>query len=426
MRTIRVSFAILMLVAGAMGVAEPVYAQAAGRVVADVVDSEGNPIRGAQVTVTTQSLEDFEDTYKTNKKGRFTAVVIDATRVYDIRVEAPGYRPHETQVKPTPGDIVRQSITLYKPGEKGAPQGEGAGMEQTSPRGLTDAQKAYNAGVEAIQADDQDVALGHFEEASELDPELTEAHQARASIYLETGEYQKAADAAEQILALKPEDIRAMEIAYDAYENLGQEDKAEQYLRQLTETGGGNLAPRFFNSGVAALNMGDRETARQKFEEAVQEDPTLAPAWAALSVVRLQLEDFEGALEAAQKTLELDPDNDRAERMRYQALRFLGQDEEAQAAFNALSSADQAEALKLQYNEATEFFNAGDTQKAMVLLGDILAANPDHAKAHYMMGLSYVNLGENAKAKEHLQRFVELAPDDPDATTAQEMINYLG
>ena len=286
MRTICVSFAILMLFLGAMGVAEPVHAQAAGRVVADVVDSEGNPIQGAQVTVTTQALEDFEDTYKTNKKGRFTAVVIDATRVYDIRVEAPGYRPHETQVKPTPGDVVRQTITLYKPGEKGAPQGEGAGMEMTSPRGLTDAQKAYNAGVEAVQADDHDAALGHFEEAVELDPELIQAYQALANLYLAKGEYEKAAAAAEKILAEKPEDIRAMEVAFDAYENLGQEDKAEEYLRQLTEAGGGNLGPRFFNAGVAALNMGDRETAQQKYEVALQEEPILVTAWSALSVVR--------------------------------------------------------------------------------------------------------------------------------------------
>lgn len=426
MRTIiRTSLVAWAFLALAGMIAEPAFGQAAGRVVAEVVDSEGNPIQGAQVTVTTQALDDFEDTYKTNKKGRFTAVVIDATKIYDIRVEADGFRPHETQVKPTPGDIVRSEIVLYRPDEQGAPQGEGQGMEQASSRGLTDAQKAYNAGVEATQAGDEQMALTKFQEAADLDPELTQAHQARASLYLQQSDFAKAAEAAEMVLAQDPEDTRALEIAFDAYENLGEEEKAEEYLRRLTEIGGGNLGPRYFNAGVAALNMGDQQEARAKFEEALAEDATLVPAWAALAVVRLQLEDVEGALEAANKALELDPENDRAQRMRYQALRFLERDEEAQAAFDALSETDRAEALKLQYNEATEFFNAGETQKAMVLFGDVLAADPDHAKAHYMMGLSYVNLGENAKAKEHFNRFLELAPDDPDATTAKEMLAYL-
>ena len=30
-----------------------------------------------------------------------------------------------------------------------------------------------------------------------------------------------------------------------------------------------------------------------------------------------------------------------------------------------------------------------------------------------------------AEAKEHLQRFLELAPDDPDAAAAREMLAYL-
>jgi Tfp pilus assembly protein PilF len=42
-----------------------------------------------------------------------------------------------------------------------------------------------------------------------------------------------------------------------------------------------------------------------------------------------------------------------------------------------------------------------------------------------MLGLCYVNSGDNAKAKEHFSRFLELAPDDPDAGTAAEMVQYL-
>ncbi len=42
-----------------------------------------------------------------------------------------------------------------------------------------------------------------------------------------------------------------------------------------------------------------------------------------------------------------------------------------------------------------------------------------------MLGLCYVGEDNKEKAKEHLGKFLELAPNDPDAGTAQEMLKYL-
>ena len=42
-----------------------------------------------------------------------------------------------------------------------------------------------------------------------------------------------------------------------------------------------------------------------------------------------------------------------------------------------------------------------------------------------MLGLVYSNAGESAKAKEFLTKFVKLAPNDPDASAAKEMLEYL-
>ena len=43
-----------------------------------------------------------------------------------------------------------------------------------------------------------------------------------------------------------------------------------------------------------------------------------------------------------------------------------------------------------------------------------------------MLGLVYVNTGDSAKAKEHLQKFIDLAPDDPEVATAKQMLDYAG
>lgn len=418
-----ISFLLLCLVLSAT----PLLAQAAGRVVGEVVDPEGNAIRGVTVTITTPSIGTYREELKTNKKGRFTAVFVDATRTYDFRLEKEGFQPYEEAgVKPTIGDIIRKTFTLYPVGATTpAPSQQGAASAPTSGIGLTDAEKRFNEGVQAAQAGDRATAMAKWEEAVELDPELVPAHQALANAYLRTDQPDKAVTEAERVLELEPDDIGALEILFDAHSVLGNDEEAEQYLAQLTEGGAGNLAPRYFNAAVAALNAGQYEAAAEKFRKALEFDPNLVDAHSALSVALIRQEKYEESLAAAEKTLELDPANARARRMRYQALRFLGRDEEAATAFEDLDPADRRQAMNIQYNQASKLFEAGQTGDARTLLEDILAADPEHPQANYMMGLILTSAGEAEKALEHFRTFVELAPDDPEAPTARQMIQHL-
>ena len=401
----------------------PAFAVTQGRIMGQVVDENGEPVPGVKITITTPELTDYEDEVDTNKKGRFTAVFLDATKNYMFKFEKKGYRTLEEAVKPTPGDNRRVTFTM--PSYQAQPAQETDEVPTgAAARGLTEAQRVFNEGVLASQEGDAEAALAKFEEATEMDPELMQAHLARAGVYLSMDKPEEAAAAAERALEIEPGEVRAIEIAFDAHSSLGNEDKAEEYLEQLEETGI-DISTRLFNTGVAALNVGDYQTAAEKFRAALEEDPELTPAYSALAVVLVGLEKYEEALEAAEQTLQRQPDNDRAHRMKYQSLRLLGRLDEAAAAFQELKPADQVQAIQLQYDNATDLFNAGQTQKAAEVLEGILAARPDHAKAHYLLGLSYTNLGDPGSARTHFEKFLELAPEDPDAATAQEMLDYL-
>jgi len=404
--------------------AVPAFAVTQGRIMGQVVDENDEPIQDVTITITTPELSDYEDEITTNKKGRFTAVFLDATKSYIFKFQKDGYRTLEEPVKPTPGDNRRMKFQM--------PSYQAGPVEETSEvpvgaaaRGLSPAQKVFNEGVLASQEGDQEAALAKFEEAAEMEPDLMQAHLARAGVYLSQDRHEEAVAAAERALEIEPGDVRAVEIAWEAHEALGNQEKSEQYLAQLQQSGV-DVSTRLFNTGVAALNVGDYDTAARKFRTALEEDPELVPAYSALAVVLVGQEKYEEALEAANQTLERDPDNARALRMRYQALRLLGRLDEAAQAFQKLSADEQIEALNLQYNRATDLFNAGQTQEAAEVLEGIVAARPDHAKAHYMLGLSYTNLNQPDAARTHFQRFIELAPNDPDAATAQEMLKYLG
>jgi tetratricopeptide (TPR) repeat protein len=57
--------------------------------------------------------------------------------------------------------------------------------------------------------------------------------------------------------------------------------------------------------------------------------------------------------------------------------------------------------------------------------GKVLEVDPNYALAHYYLGLINVGLGASAEAKAHLERFLELAPNDQEAKSAREMLGYL-
>ena len=70
-------------------------------------------------------------------------------------------------------------------------------------------------------------------------------------------------------------------------------------------------------------------------------------------------------------------------------------------------------------------FNENLMAAAAVLYEKVLELDPADAKARYTLGMCYFNLGETERAREAFTRFLELAPDDPDAEAARSMLGYL-
>ena len=54
-----------------------------------------------------------------------------------------------------------------------------------------------------------------------------------------------------------------------------------------------------------------------------------------------------------------------------------------------------------------------------------LEVKPDVAVAHYHLGRALASAGANATAKTHLQQFIEMAPNHPDAKAAKQMMAAL-
>ncbi len=180
-----------------------------------------------------------------------------------------------------------------------------------------------------------------------------------------------------------------------------------------------------FNKGVAAFNSGDLTTAESLFLTALEKQPDLGLAHAALARLYLKNEDPQKAVVEAEKAVAMDADVESMTQVLFAGYTALGQTDKADQALGELKTSDPAKAALNIFNQAAEAYNSGDLAAAKSGLEQALSLDPTHGKANYLMGLVFLNEGDNAKAKAHLQKFLELAPNDPDAATAKEMLQYL-
>ena len=105
-------------------------------------------------------------------------------------------------------------------------------------------------------------------------------------------------------------------------------------------------------------------------------------------------------------------------------MRQLGDEAGARQALDALIAGDPEWASTELYNHAVELFNTNEMVSAAAALERVVEAKPNDARAHFLLGMAKYNIGETDDARTHLTRFLELAPDDPDAALAREMLSY--
>ena len=84
------------------------------------------------------------------------------------------------------------------------------------------------------------------------------------------------------------------------------------------------------------------------------------------------------------------------------------------------------------FNEGAELTRTGKYDDAAAWFEkvvEISPAEPKFAKAHYVLGLTYAkddkDPAKKARAKEQLQTFLQMAPNDSDAGTAKQLLEYL-
>lgn len=418
-RTYRAPVIALCLI---LALAASAHAVGEGRIVGTVTNPEGKPLQGIKITLSRPGTN-YKQEKVTDKNGRFTVLILDATQEYVLRMEKEGYDAYEETIKPKPEDTLRLSYTLSEVAPKAAAGPSDEEIKQLE--GKNQAIAAFNEGVTTLQANNLPAAEAKFKEATTLDPALAPAFGALSEVYAEQKKHAEALATADRYLELEPGAVRGLRVRFDTLRAMGDKEKLGPAMEALIAADKSReTAVRIYNLGAETSRAGDRDGAVAYFKRAIEVDPTLDQAYAAMGQVLLVKKSYKEAAQSVEPVLARNPKNLEALTIRYEALKAAGDKAGAAAAQEAMKAAQASMNPDDLFKQGVALYNANNMVDAVAAFQMAITVNPKHAKSHYMLGLAYAGT-DAAKAKEHLTKFLELAPDDPDAAQAKEMLTYL-
>jgi tetratricopeptide (TPR) repeat protein len=185
-------------------------------------------------------------------------------------------------------------------------------------------------------------------------------------------------------------------------------------------------------AGIAASNAGNDDEAIAKFTHATTLKPDCADCYYNIGFLHSKKKEYDKAEAAYKKAIEVKADYSDAYNGLaniYNAQRKF--DEAAAASTKAAELAGSragalaggnADAL---FNQGVILWNAGKIAEAKKQFEGVIAANPNHAEAHYQLGMALVNEGNLPGAATEFETYLKLAPSGPNAAQAKALVEQL-
>lgn len=187
-----------------------------------------------------------------------------------------------------------------------------------------------------------------------------------------------------------------------------------------------------FAEGAALSNAGKHDEAVAKFNQVLVDVPKCTECYINIGATYAQKKDYAQAEAAFKKALELDPNSVES----YYGLAAIYNDQqkfkeaqamsaEASKRSGAAGGAGGAPNADTLFNQGVIAWNAGDYAKAEEHFAAVVAANPDHSEAHFMLGLRNLNNNKLPEAAKEFETYLKLAPTGPNAKAAQTNLEML-
>lgn len=172
------------------------------------------------------------------------------------------------------------------------------------------------------------------------------------------------------------------------------------------------------------FQQGKYEEAAKLYREAIDENPEDPIYYYNLGIAYMRLNKDDEAIEVFKKMTEIQSES-------FSALKYLGQlyakkkdYKEASKYFSQAVkiSSDDPEAY---YNLGISLMNTGDYPEALGAFQKSINCQEDYADSYYQLGLLYLNQDKFDEALAAFETFLQIKPDDPKASTARNMIEFI-
>jgi tetratricopeptide (TPR) repeat protein len=290
-----------LLAAALLLVPTLLLAQAQGRIEGFVHDSKGNPITDATIKLTCPELPTFEKELKTDERGEFATLIVDATKKYLFHVEAPGFQPIEQLNKPKIGGQTLHLDFELKSLQEAESQAEQQALEQPGVKELREARDLLDRGKKPE-------ARAKLEAAVKAKPDLYLAWMELGRLDLEDGKNADALEDAKKCLALSANFAPCLAVAVNASQALGDTKAFESYMAAYKQANPSDPAV-LFNEAVEHLNNGEDDAAKPLLEEALQADPNFGDALFQLGMIYVRKGDNAKARDYLERFIKAAPDN---------------------------------------------------------------------------------------------------------------------
>lgn len=257
-------------------------------------------------------------------------------------------------------------------------------------------------GEVAGQRGDFDTSVHYYVKAAEASDDPLIAQRA-TQIAVYAGKYDAALRAARRWAQLEPSNLEAQQFAAMLSIRAGDPDGALPYLESVLALTAEEPSEGFAVVSQLLAREGHPELAARAMALLVERHPDVATAHHGLSVLSLAAEDFETALSAAERALELDPDLIEARISRARALMGLERNDEALASVEQmLVEMPKHHDLRLTY--ARMLLEQERYDEALTQFERVAEARPGDGDLLFTIGLLSIEAQRYEEARTYLER----------------------
>jgi predicted O-linked N-acetylglucosamine transferase (SPINDLY family) len=290
--------------------------------------------------------------------------------------------------------------------------GDGAGAVQSHTQAVQtnpqDSKAHFHLAMALGTVGDGLLAIQAYSRVLALEPRHWTATFNRGLLHQKRNDNAAAVEDFTQVLQLRPSETSTYYSLGLSLRRLERYDEALDAFQKVLDADPGH-ADAYNSCGSTLAAMGQYQAAIDLYEKALQINPLLVEAYLNMGLALYDLKRYEEALDCYQKVLGF---GGAPADVYYHMANALN---ELRRHAQAIGCYEQALALgydtsEIRLNQAIAYSHHGDKQKAVQLLREFAADQPDHVEAHIALSDGYRQLNQHALAVEFADRALQLRP----------------